>query len=325
VSPSDDPSRRNPTRAPERDDEREAGPDPKHTEAPATATLTDTLATTRPRAGRWLVVSCVAFFLALYTFASVAAWASGQSLEPIVLTQTDLPTPLEAGVLVLGALLITVPHELIHGFALARYGGRPGYGIQRSRFVFPYAYVESEKRYSRNQMLVVLLSPLVVISVAGIGAAIVLESSWPLVLAAVNAAGSVGDCWLAARLPTYPASVTVGPVSPAAEEPDTDAIGIYGSNRADGIYGTVVYPFLVGAGVTVTVLVTTLVALVFLALAFADGTVMLGVPESTWFLFRHERTTHAGAVIEFGTLAATGLSVLGGTLWTLTFHRQSVD
>ncbi|MFW5935448.1 MAG: DUF3267 domain-containing protein, partial [Halolamina sp.] len=165
------------------------------------------------------------------TFVGVAAAlgvcveaVTGRALEPITVAAGS-PLEVLAGVgLVVGLLaLVIVPHELLHGLFMARYGGRPSYGIGVSGVLLPYAYAESSRAtYARNQLLAILLAPLVGITLAGLAALAVVGSPLLILPIAANAAGSVGDCWTAGRLLRYPASVRVEAL------PDGRGLGIYG-------------------------------------------------------------------------------------------------
>lgn len=313
----------------------------------STAPVVAVLHTTRPVAGRWAILSVAAFLGFFYGFAWIVATFEGRSLEPIYVAQSAMPSGPETVALLVGVIaLVAIPHELLHGVAMARYGGRTRYGVQLARFVFPYAYVETRHRYRRNQMLVVACAPFVVLSAVGIGAALVLEASWPLVLAAVNGAGSVGDLWLACRLLQYPSTVRVGP-APAGED---GGVGVYASDavvsgpanstgREPGNSGSAgltdssppesvgsdstgstgssraVLTWLSGAVWTYVALVGVFVVLVFASLGFDSGAVRLGDPDGPWFLFRHERAGTQGALIEVGTPLIVALACLGGVIW----------
>lgn len=269
------------------------------------------LRSTRSVAGRWSILAAVSFLGFAYAFAGVYAWLIGVPLEPIVISPATIPGPLEMVVLVvLAIVVIAIPHELLHGLVLTAFDGKPAYGVTFAYGMFPYAYVETRGSYTRNGMLVVLLTPFVVISLAGLGTALVTCSSWPLVLAAANGAGSTGDLWMACRLLAYPPSVRVGPTQAECG----GAFGIYAHEKQtpDRTFTA----FVIGAISTFTVLVTALVALVFLSLAFDSGTVHIGNTESWWFLIHHERhSSGQGAVLEVGVLTIGSLSMFGGLAW----------
>ncbi|WP_254767644.1 DUF3267 domain-containing protein [Salinilacihabitans rarus] len=266
----------------------------------------------RAVAARWVVVSTTGFFAFAYLFGAVVAAVEGRPLEPIVVSASSRPDllPLVATLLALVALVV-VPHELLHGLFMARYGGRPEYGVGVSGFLLPYAYARTEgTTYARDEMLAVLLAPFVVITLAGLALLPVLPVQ-PIALAlAANAAGSIGDLWMAAVLLRYPSSVRVG------ERPDgADGMGIYGPADAAGsaFDSPRLAAFSLGAVYALAAVVAGLFALVFASLAFATGDVVLGDPDGRWFLFRHE--LHRGnreAVVEVGVPAVLALSAAGG-------------
>lgn len=217
--------------------------------------------------------------------------------------------------------LIVVPHELLHGVFMARYGGDVGYGVDAAYFVLPYAYAKTDgTSYTRNQLLVALLAPFVGITAVGLAAMIVHPSSLVIVPLAANAAGSIGDLWMAGVLLQYPADVRVGPL------PDGDAqgFGIYGSSSTPAEGGRrpgmrFLSRLVVGAVGTLALLATALVATVFVSLAVGSGTVVIGEPGSRWFLFRHELASGAGAVLlEFGTTTGLAAAAAGGLAWAGT-------
>ena len=284
-----------------------------HEPEPTTASYKQlaSIRSTRSVAGRWSVLAATSFLGFIYAFAGLYAWLLGASFDPIIISPATIPGPLEMGALVILAILvIAIPHELLHGLVLTAFDGKPGYGVTLAYGVFPYAYVETRGSYTRNQMLVVLLTPFVVISLAGLATALATRSYWPLLLAAANGAGSTGDLWTACRLFAYPSSVRVGPTQTA----DGEAFGIYAREAVlpDRTFTAIV----TGAVGTFTVVVTSLIALVFVSLAFDSGTVHLGDSDSWWFLLRHERhPSGQGAVLEVGSVAISVLSLLGGLAW----------
>ncbi len=117
----------------------------------------------------WLAVSVVGFFVSAYAFGHVLAVARGRPLEPIVIAPPS-PTGTVLWLLASGVLvaLVVVLHETIHGFAMARFGNAPRFGIGVSHFLLPYAYAETEgTNYTRTQLIVVLLAPLALITAGG--------------------------------------------------------------------------------------------------------------------------------------------------------------
>ena len=108
------------------------------------------------------------------------------------------------GVLFAGAVLtpvlVVVVHEAVHGIAFWYYTrARPDFGYK-----VWYAYTTAPGWFiPRRQMLVVVLAPLVVVSVACLGTALVAAPPLAGLLlygAALNIGGAVGDLYLCRRL-----------------------------------------------------------------------------------------------------------------------------
>ncbi|WP_135821587.1 DUF3267 domain-containing protein [Halostella litorea] len=110
-------------------------------------------------------------------------------------------------VLAVLATAFVVPHELLHGLAIRYYGGRARYGVGVAHFILPYAYATTDHEFSRNQFIVVLLTPLVVLTAVGVPAMLALDWGWLIVPLAANAAGAVADLWMTLTLLGYPAHV----------------------------------------------------------------------------------------------------------------------
>lgn len=276
----------------------------------------ETVRFTRTVAVRTIAVSVVALFAAAYAFGHVRAAIRGEQFEPIVVPAAAPPEILGwLAVSLAVAALVVVPHELLHGVCLARYGGRPSYGVGLSTFLLPYAYAEtSGTSYTRNQLLIALLAPFVGITVVGL-AALTIVPSWLLVVAlAANAAGSIGDLWMSTVLLEYPADVRV------AELPRADAQGfaIYGTSAAavDRRPGATALSTLLAGSVGTLVLETmAVVALVFHSLAVGTGDVVLG--GDGWLLFRHELDADGNAHLELGARLLVAVAVASGLAWTL--------
>ncbi len=268
---------------------------------------------TRPVAVQWTVVSAIGLVLCASFFGAMYTLLTGTSLHPITVT---VGTPLEmavtlAAVTVLVGVVVVV-HELIHGACMARYGARTEYGVGVAYFVLPYAYARSEgASYTRNQMLTVLLAPLAAISTIGLLALVITDSSLVLVALAANAAGSIGDCWMAALLLQYTSSVRV------AKLPDGRAgFGVYGSPAARTIRpesASAVAAFLYGSVGTFGAIVVVLFSAVLGSLAFGTGNLVIGDPDRLWFLLRHDLHRDGfGATVEVGIPLVFALSSLGG-------------
>lgn len=271
---------------------------------------------TRSVAIQWVLASVVGFFAFAYCFGAVLAVARGTSLEPIVVTGTALP---DGGRWLLGAagllVLVVVPHELLHGIFLSRYGASPSYGVGVSHFVLPYAYAETRgASYTRNQMLVVLLAPVTVITTLGLTAMVWYPSPLLIVPLAANAAGSIGDLWMAGVLCQYPSGVRVGELPRA----DTQGFAVYGpgGTSVERLPGAALLSTTVTGTVgTLAVSTTVLVGLVFQSLAFGSGSLVL--EPNGWTLLRHELRADGTAVLEIGGRFLAAIAVTGGLAWTL--------
>ncbi|MFD1563968.1 DUF3267 domain-containing protein [Haloarchaeobius amylolyticus] len=272
---------------------------------------------------QWLAVSAVGFFGFAYVFGHALAWIRGTSLEPIVIAPSSPPTVLGWLAVSVGLLVcVVVPHELLHGVFLARYGDSPDYGIGVSHFVLPYAYAgTSGTHYTRNQLLVALLAPFVVLTAVGVAVMVVVPTPLLIVPLAANAAGSIGDLWMAAVLWQYPADVRVG--DPPG---DVRGFGIYGArsrtlSRRPGM--PLLARFLAGSVGTLAMFGLYAVGAVLFSLAVGSGDVVLGDPESGWLLFRHYRLPDGTALVELGDRALLSVAALGGLAWTVvaTAHR----
>ncbi|ELY78392.1 DUF3267 domain-containing protein [Natrinema pallidum] len=278
---------------------------------------------TRSVAFQWLVVSGVGFFGFAYALGHVLAWLRGTSLEPIVIAPSSPPTVVSWLAVSIGLLVcVVVPHELLHGVFMARYGDTPRYGIGVSYFVLPYAYAEtSGANYTRNQLLVALLAPFVVITAVGLAAMVVVPTPLLIVPLAANAAGSIGDLWMAAALCQYPADVRVG------DPPDgVQGFGIYGTDEQVSRFPgtTLLSRFLTGSVGTLAAVAVYALLAVLLSLAFGSGDVVLGVPERGWLLVRHDYRPGGTAVLELGDGPLLGTAALGGLAWTVvaTLRRR---
>ncbi|SEH11782.1 Putative zincin peptidase [Natronorubrum sediminis] len=284
---------------------------------PSTFEAVATFHKSRALAIQWVVVAVVGFFAFAYGFAHVRATIRGATLEPIVFHAFTPPDALVWAAITLGLVaLVVVPHELLHGVFMARYGTSPSYGVGVSHFVLPYAYAGTVgESFTRNQLLVVLLAPFV--GITAIGLVVMLVSPSPLLIVplAANAAGSIGDLWMAGVLLQYPSSVRVAP-----PPNDAQGFGIYASSDDGDVRRRSRHRFAVravtGAIGTLVVVSTTLVGTVFLSLSVGTGTVVIGETGSRWLLFRHEFDPESGTVLlEIGATVMVALASVGGLLW----------
>ena len=114
-------------------------------------------------------------------------------------------------ILIVIALFIgtLVLHELIHGVFISIYGGKPYYGVGNAFFIFPYFYTTTKTIFLRNQFIVILIAPLILISLVAIGLMVASPSfaHWIFLPFLINALGAVGDLWMTRNLLRYPEHV----------------------------------------------------------------------------------------------------------------------
>jgi hypothetical protein len=111
-------------------------------------------------------------------------------------------------VLVVGTVFI-VPHEWLHGLAIRYYRGTAGYDVGVAHFILPYAYATTEHEFSRNQFIVVLLTPLVVLTLVGVPPVIGLIWGLLIVPLTLNAVDAVAEVWMTLSVLRYPAHVRI--------------------------------------------------------------------------------------------------------------------
>ena len=177
--------------------------------------LLSRLTVSRRLAYEWVALTFGLFWGFLFFFAAVYQAVTGETAEVSLGSLSDL------GLFLLLSLFPIPLHELTHGVAMRYFGGTPRYGVGLFHFVLPYAYATSNAFYTRNQVIVILLAPCVVLSAAGIF--LLPWLPWLLIPLATNAAGSICDLWMTFQLLRFPADVQV------LEE--RSGVGIYGSAK----------------------------------------------------------------------------------------------
>lgn len=92
---------------------------------------------------------------------------------------------------------VIVVHEVIHGAAAALLGTRPSFGIGPG-----FAYTTFLEPMRKSSYLIVGLAPLVIITLATVGAATLWSgvAGWMIVMGTINASGAIGDLWMTARI-----------------------------------------------------------------------------------------------------------------------------
>lgn len=263
---------------------------------------------------QWTAVSTLGFLVSLVMFLALYYVVTGDGtatelslgLDPDGLWWWNLALSILAVVALMA--LVILPHELCHGIAIRAFGGNPRYGVGVAYFVFPYAFATTDTRFTRNQFLVVVLAPLVVLTLLGVPLMVLFEWPWLAVPLAMNAGGAVGDVWMALILLSYPPGVSV-----LDSETGLEVYGPPGLERREAAPAAVVWDLLVGfAGgvLAVAAIVGVLVPFV-LSVAGVDA-LSVGIPDSPLFVFEFVRTD-GGA--EFA--AGPGILVVGAVLGLL--------
>jgi hypothetical protein len=216
---------------------------------------------------------------------------------------------LDVLVILLLATVFLVPHEWLHGLAIRYYGGEATYGVGVAYFILPYAYATTDHEFTRNQFVVVLMTPLVVLTAIGVPAMLYFEWGWLVVPLAANAAGAIADLWMTMTLLAFPADVRL--------EDHPDGVRILGreSDRRRALSVTaVVWDALAGAAVAAVG--------VFLGLAVGGPLVLdllgvdsltIGTPDTVGFLFSFTSTpTELSMSVGSGVL---GIGAVVGLLY----------
>lgn len=161
-----------------------------------------------------LVGSLAIMPIAIGAFGAVLWWIQGPAVIEQISTITETGTGvvvvvdvgLVIGLFVLAVLVTSVIHELIHGLALERYGYEPSYGVAPHMGAF---YAAAFHQFTvREHMFPVALAPLVVLSAVGLpllAVPVPLFALFVFLALVFNAAGAVGDLYIAARMLRMPA------------------------------------------------------------------------------------------------------------------------
>jgi hypothetical protein len=145
------------------------------------------------------------FFAGLFRFVT----GSGVSFRFVPEALGWIAAPIDVLIVVFLGTFFLVPHEWLHGLAIRYYGGEPRYGVGVAHFVLPYAYATTDHEFSRNQFVVVLLTPLVVMTAVGVPAMLAFGWGWLAVPLTLNAAGAVADVWMTVSVLRYPDHVRI--------------------------------------------------------------------------------------------------------------------
>ncbi|CQH61979.1 DUF3267 domain protein [Halobacterium hubeiense] len=225
---------------------------------------------------------------------------------------------LDVLVILVLATVFVVLHELLHGLAIRYYGGEATYGVGLAHFILPYAYATTDHEFTRNQFVVVLMTPLIVMTGVGVPLMLAFEWGWLVVPLAANAAGAVADVWMTMTLLGFPEDVRL--------EDHADGVRIVGDKRdrpRSLSVTAVVWDALAGAAVAAVG--------VFIALAVVGPLVLdvlgvtsltVGTPDTFTFLFAFSSSpTEISMSVGPGVLA---VGAVVGLLYALVrSHRRA--
>lgn len=184
------------------------------------------------------------------------------------------------------ATVFLVPHEWLHGLAIRYYGGEAKYGVGIAHFILPYAYATTDHEFTRNQFIVVLMTPLVVMTAVGVPVMLAFEWGWLIIPLAANAAGAIADLWMTMTLLAFPADVRL--------EDHPDGVRILGresDHRRALSVTAVVWDALAGAAVAAVGVFVVLAVGGPLALdVLRVDSLTIGTPDTFTFLFSFSST-----------------------------------
>lgn len=276
-------------------------------DATETETVLADLELSRSLTIQWALVGTMGVGVALGVFSAIFQLATGETATyafgPAGAEWWTAPLNLLA-ILVLASVII-LPHEWLHGLAIRYYGGEPRYGFGVAHFVLPYAYATTDHRFSRNEFVVVCLTPLVVLTLIGVPLLVVFEWGWLVLPLAANAGGAVGDLWMAMVVLGYPAHVR-------AEDHKTGIriLGRPGDRARDLPMTRAVWDALAGAAaVTIGLLVLLSFGGLFVLDAIDAESVTVGEPGTPTFLFEYVNTPD-----EISVSVGSGVLVVGALL-----------
>ncbi len=269
------------------------------------------LQVSRSLALQWTIVGTLGFVVAIGGFSAIYQFATGEAVayEFGPSGAAWWVGPLDVLALLVLMTAIIVPHEWLHGLAIRYYGGNPRYGVGLAHFILPYAYATTDHRFTRNQFIVVLLTPLVVLTLVGVPLMLVFEWGWLVLPLAANAGGAVGDLWMTLVLLGYPSHVT-------AEDHKTGfrILGRPGDHptdrQGDVSMTAVVWDALVGAAVaSIGLLFLLSFGGLFVLDALGVGSFTVGQPDTITFVVAYVNTP-----TEIAISVGYGIPVLGGLL-----------
>lgn len=119
-----------------------------------------------------------------------------------------LPDTIPSGLGIALVVLVLPLHEWIHGITIARCGHRPRYGAKW----FVLFATSDNALFRRNEFLKIALAPLVLITLGGFALMAFVPlglAEWIALGTTINAAGAVGDIWMAAVVLRYDATALI--------------------------------------------------------------------------------------------------------------------
>ncbi len=134
----------------------------------------------------------------------------------LAITIGDVPnndsiTPLKLVIFLVSIPTTIILHELVHGFSMVLFGGRPKYGMlwkQLLLYTVTFGF-----GYRRNSWIFIVLAPLIGLScLATLGMLLWQGTNWVALLAlcaTINGSGSFGDIWMVSVVLRYPRNAYV--------------------------------------------------------------------------------------------------------------------
>lgn len=99
--------------------------------------------------------------------------------------------------LVLLLVPVSILHELVHGLIYCYFGGSVSFGF---KLIFAYTFEKSSKKFKKNEFLLIIMSPVVIISIVS------LLIPYPIgaLIFIINLLGSCSDLFMAFSICKYP-------------------------------------------------------------------------------------------------------------------------
>ena len=264
-------------------------------------------------------LSTLGFIVAFSLFGGLYQAVTGQIASFQFAPQVSWWTnALDVLVLLVLATVILVPHELLHGLAIRYYGGEARYGVGIAHFILPYAYATTDHQFSRNQFVVVLMTPLIVMTAVGVPLMLLFEWGWLVVPLAANTAGAIAELWMTMILLAFPEDVRL--------EDHPDGVRIVGqeSDRRPALSVTaVVWDALAGAAVaTVGVFLVLAVGGPLTLEVLGIDSLTIGTPDTFSFLFAFSSSpTEISMSVGPGVIA---IGAIGGLVYAFVRSYRRV-